>query len=59
MVQEFSGWNGKRGIRLRTPILFGNFPVEWAVPFEFQAVIFVLMGQPVMHNVIRVVCLSE
>ena len=31
MVQNFSGyfgWNGKRGIRLRISIFFGNFPVE-------------------------------
>ena len=43
MVQRFSGhsgWNGKRGIRLKISIFFGNFPVEWAVPFKFPTGIF-------------------
>ena len=25
------GWNGKRGIRLKISIFFGNFPVEWVL----------------------------
>ena len=43
MVRGFSGhfdWNGKRGIRLRIFIFFGNFPVESAVPLEFPTGIF-------------------
>ena len=43
MVQDFSshfGWNGKRGIPLRISIFSRNFPMEWAVPFEFPTGIF-------------------